>query len=118
MFFVWLSETILNYPCTQLEPLYNRTGLEILLIAVRSDEQSVTCPEVWTTSQRVEQFFQLTAGTSLMDFAGKLECYCLSGLEGECLVGTPLRALILCTGGIRDCEYVRWRVDGVEEEDK
>ncbi|KAI0346615.1 hypothetical protein BDW22DRAFT_1318831, partial [Trametopsis cervina] len=65
----------------QLEPLHHRTGLEMMLVAVRSDGQSVTCPQVWTTGDRVDEFFQLTNRMSLSDFAGKLECFCLSGLQ-------------------------------------
>ncbi|KAI0702857.1 hypothetical protein BC835DRAFT_1410887 [Cytidiella melzeri] len=66
----------------QMEALHNRTGLEILLVAVRSDSQSVVVPQVWTTGDRVDEFFQLTNNMSIADFAGKLECFCLSGMQG------------------------------------
>ncbi|KAI0686722.1 hypothetical protein BC835DRAFT_1420230 [Cytidiella melzeri] len=67
---------------SQLEALHNRTGLEMLLVAVRSDGQSVVCPQVWTTGDHVDEFFQLTNQMPITDFAGKLECYCLTGLQG------------------------------------
>ncbi|KAI0688619.1 hypothetical protein BC835DRAFT_1418996 [Cytidiella melzeri] len=66
----------------QMEALHNRTGLEILLVAVRSDSQSVVVPQVWTTGDRVDEFFQLTNNMSIADFAGKLGCFCLSGMQG------------------------------------
>ncbi|KAI0699995.1 hypothetical protein BC835DRAFT_1266983 [Cytidiella melzeri] len=69
--------------------LHNRTGLEMLLVAVRTDSQSVVCPQVWTTGDPVNEFFQLTNKISLSDFAGKFECYCLSGVQGD--VARPIK---------------------------
>ncbi|KAI0684180.1 hypothetical protein BC835DRAFT_1293734 [Cytidiella melzeri] len=71
---------------SSLEALHNRTGLEMLLVAVRTDSQSVVCPQVWTTGDPVNEFFQLTNKISLSDFAGKFECYCLSGVQGDKLI--------------------------------
>ncbi|KAI0683924.1 hypothetical protein BC835DRAFT_1209928, partial [Cytidiella melzeri] len=67
---------------SQLEFLHNRTGLEMLLLGVRSDAQAVSCPQVWTSGDVVDEFFQLTNKMSISDYAVKFECYCLSGIQG------------------------------------
>ncbi|KAI0337665.1 hypothetical protein BDW22DRAFT_1339325 [Trametopsis cervina] len=67
---------------TELSQLHVRMGLKMLLLFVHFNGQSLTCPQVWTSGQCITDFFQLTTQMSLSDFAGKLECYCLSGLQG------------------------------------
>ncbi|KAI0684135.1 hypothetical protein BC835DRAFT_1249643, partial [Cytidiella melzeri] len=67
---------------SQMESLHNRTGLEMLLLAVRADAQNISCPQVWTSGDVVDEFFQLTNKMSLSDYAVRFECYCLSGIQG------------------------------------
>ncbi|KAI0690867.1 hypothetical protein BC835DRAFT_1307736 [Cytidiella melzeri] len=60
---------------SQMESLHNRTGLEMLLLAVRADAQNVSCPQVWTSGDVVDEFFQLTNKMLLSDYA-------VSGIQG------------------------------------
>ncbi|KAI0681803.1 hypothetical protein BC835DRAFT_1220127, partial [Cytidiella melzeri] len=67
---------------TQLENLHHRTGVEILLFASRSDRLSYMHPTSWSTGDHINEFFQMTFKKSTGEFAGMLECFLLSGLEG------------------------------------
>jgi hypothetical protein len=62
--------------------LHNRTGVEALLVLSRSDRSQFTRPHTWSTSQSVEDFFQLSYEETPDDFAGRLESYKLAGVEG------------------------------------
>ncbi|KAI0083733.1 hypothetical protein BDY19DRAFT_858173, partial [Irpex rosettiformis] len=67
---------------TKLQALHNRTGTESLLIAVRSSSSSFLHPRISTTSDRIDDYFQLQTKVSTAQFAGMLESYLLSGIEG------------------------------------
>jgi hypothetical protein len=60
----------------------------MLLIAVRSSSDRFNQPYYFNTSEKVSDFFTLTFKFSLPDIVSKLECFCLSGVEGT-LVSTP-----------------------------
>jgi hypothetical protein len=60
----------------------------MLLIAVRSTSDRFNQPYYFNTSEKVSDFFTLTFKFSLPDIVGKLECFCLSGVEGI-LVSIP-----------------------------
>ena len=62
--------------------LHARTGTEMLLIAVRSSSDRFNQPYYFNTSDKVSDFFTLTFKFSLPDIVSKLECFCLSGVEG------------------------------------
>jgi hypothetical protein len=62
--------------------LHNRTGTEALLVVSRADRSHYTRPHTWSTSQAVEDFFQLSYEETPDDFAGRLESYKLAGVEG------------------------------------
>ncbi|KAI0692611.1 hypothetical protein BC835DRAFT_1247004, partial [Cytidiella melzeri] len=67
---------------TQLENLFNRTGVEFLLFASRSDSSAFMHPMSWSTGDHIDEYFQMTFKKSTGQFAGMLECFLLSGLEG------------------------------------
>lgn len=66
----------------QFQYLNARGGTEIMLIAVRSEVTDYLVPHTWTSSDRIEDFFQMSFGMDLGHFAGRLESYLLSGLSG------------------------------------
>ncbi|KAG6819388.1 hypothetical protein H0H93_012294 [Arthromyces matolae] len=66
----------------EIQKLHERTKLEVLLIAVRSSREHYTRPFVLTTSDRVNDFMQLTLRETPDDFAMRFEGYCLSGVQG------------------------------------
>ena len=68
--------------------LHACTGTEMLLIAVRSSSDCFNQPYFFNTSEKVSDFFTLTFKFSLWDIVSKLECFCLSGVEGI-LVSIP-----------------------------
>ncbi|KAI0685856.1 hypothetical protein BC835DRAFT_1420857 [Cytidiella melzeri] len=70
---------------SQMESLHNCMGLEMLLLAVRSDAQNVSCPQVWTSGDVIDQFFQLTNKMLLSHYVVKFECHCLIGIQGKAL---------------------------------
>ncbi|KAI0689913.1 hypothetical protein BC835DRAFT_1418140 [Cytidiella melzeri] len=67
-----------------LENLFNRTGVEILLFASRSDSSAFMHPLSWSTGDHIDEYFQMTFKKSTGQFAGMLECFLLSGLEEDC----------------------------------
>ena len=66
----------------QANLLRNRTGTEVLLIAVRSDCDDYLAPFSFTTTERIDDFFKLILGNTITQFSGKLESFFLSGIEG------------------------------------
>ncbi|RDB30730.1 hypothetical protein Hypma_005885 [Hypsizygus marmoreus] len=66
----------------EIEHLHARTGVEILMIAVRSKKEHFNRPHVVTTSDRISDFIELTAKENVFDLAVRLEAYMLSGVEG------------------------------------
>ncbi len=67
---------------TQLDSLYARTGTEMLLFAVRSNFDHFPRPYTYSTSDRVEDFFSISFGRDVGDYAKSMEAFCLSGASG------------------------------------
>ena len=66
----------------QLERVRNRTGTEFLLIGCRTNSSSFLNLLAWTTIDSIDDYFQLQTKRSMGEFAGMLESYMLSGLDG------------------------------------
>lgn len=61
-----------------------RMELEFMLIG-RTNSSHYNKPYVYTTNQRVDDYFELRGGMSLEKFAKGLECFLLSGIDGALL---------------------------------
>lgn len=68
--------------CEQLDCMCTRNGTEALLIVTRSDRDQYPKPHTWMSSPSVEDFFTLSYNEAPGDFAGRLESYKLTGVEG------------------------------------
>lgn len=66
----------------QASLLYERTGTEVLIMAVRSDSDDYLSPYTFTTGDRIDDFFKLIFDTTITRISGKLESYCLAGIQG------------------------------------
>ena len=66
----------------QLNALHARTGTEVALFAVRSSSDHYNPAEVFYTSDRLADFFQLSVGHTVQDIVTRMEAYCLSGVQG------------------------------------
>ena len=66
----------------QIQRLHARTGVEVVLIAVRSAKEHYNRPHVVTTSDRVSDFFEITMKENVFDVTVRLEAYMLSGVQG------------------------------------
>ncbi|KAI0343132.1 hypothetical protein BDW22DRAFT_1304847, partial [Trametopsis cervina] len=67
---------------TQLENLHHRTGVEILIVGARSQSSSFMLPFAWSTSDRLDEHFQMQFKVSTAQYAAQMECFLLSGMEG------------------------------------
>lgn len=89
-----------------------RTGTEVLLISTRSDREHFTKPHTWASSRSVEDFFQLSYDEGPEEFAGRLESYKLSGIEGTLCV-LYSRGVILTVptgaGNTANQQLVKWK---------
>jgi hypothetical protein len=72
--------TVLMIP--QIQTLHARTSIEVILFAVRSHSGQYNRPHVTITSDRIEDFFQLSLKHTVHEVAMKLEAYCISGVQG------------------------------------
>ena len=68
----------------KLEYLSHRTGTEIMVVGSRSQSSSFLVPFTWSTSDQLDEHFQLKCKMSPAQYAAQLECYLLSGVEGKC----------------------------------
>ena len=62
--------------------LHSRTDTEVLIIAVWSNHSHYLWLHIFHTSDLLTDYFDLTIGKSMYDFALGLEGYCISGIEG------------------------------------
>ncbi|KAI0749269.1 hypothetical protein C8Q80DRAFT_1119594 [Daedaleopsis nitida] len=67
----------------ELRRLNIRTGAEIALVVVRSQHDHFPAPSTFTTSPRVDEFFNLAYKAGLDEFAWRLEAYCCYALERD-----------------------------------
>ncbi|KAJ7576214.1 hypothetical protein C8J56DRAFT_800464 [Mycena floridula] len=65
----------------ELNRLYTRTGTETLLISCRSNENQYNRPFVHTTSERVDEFLQLSLKQTPAQVGVKMEAYFISGIN-------------------------------------
>ncbi|KAK7683803.1 hypothetical protein QCA50_013179 [Cerrena zonata] len=86
----------------QLQALYVRTGVEVLMFAVRSSQEQWFRPYVMMTSDRAGNFFHTCFNQDTETYATRFEAYCLSGIEGvQNRVSAEIAALkAQCTTGI------------------
>lgn len=63
---------------SQLCEFWMQTGVEILMIAVRTNQEHPICPYVLETSPRVSEYFQVCFNTLPTQWATKLEGHCIS----------------------------------------
>ncbi len=73
---------MLQLTYSKLESLHHRTGIDLLLMGVRTDPQDVVCPQIWASSERVEEFVHLATKWTTSEFAFQMENYSLSGIQG------------------------------------
>lgn len=62
--------------------MHNRTGIDTILIVVRTDDDHLNHPHAFVTSNKVVEFFQGAYGVDVSQIGLQLESYCLSGVEG------------------------------------
>ena len=67
----------------QLELLHERTGFEFVLIVVCATIDQYLSPYFFYTSERVGQFFEIVSKSSVSDFVGHLEGWCIAGVDGK-----------------------------------
>ena len=67
--------------------LHARTSTEVVLIAARSNQDHYNPPHAIISSSRVSEFFDLGIRQTVPDFALRFEAFCLSGVQGMCVVG-------------------------------
>ena len=73
---------LLNRITYQLKELHQRTKTHMILFAVRHDMMDFFAPHTWSSDTAVEEFFQMSFGVEVGQFAVKLESYMLSGVPG------------------------------------
>ncbi|KAK7683366.1 hypothetical protein QCA50_013628 [Cerrena zonata] len=86
----------------QVQALYVRTGVEVLMFAVRSSQEQWFRPYVMTTSDHAGNFFHTCFNQDTETYATRFEAYCLSGIEGvQNRITEEVAALkAQCTAGI------------------
>lgn len=67
----------------QIKRLNARTGVEVIMIAVRDTEDAFLEPRSYATSSRMEEWFQAATGINLSAFAVQSEGFVVSGLQGK-----------------------------------
>ncbi|KAG6892214.1 hypothetical protein C0992_001438, partial [Termitomyces sp. T32_za158] len=65
----------------EAQRLHTRTGIEVLLIAVRSNKEHFNRPHIFTTSERVETFVEMTLQENIYDISMRMEAFMLSGVQ-------------------------------------
>ncbi|KAK7689641.1 hypothetical protein QCA50_007434 [Cerrena zonata] len=66
----------------QIKNLYLRTGLEVLMFAVRSSDEHYNRPFVLSTSDKGTSFFQTCFNQLPSVWVTRFEAYCLLGIDG------------------------------------
>ncbi|KAG6894846.1 hypothetical protein C0992_004329 [Termitomyces sp. T32_za158] len=65
----------------EIQRLHARTGIEVLMLAVRSNKEHYNPPHILATSERVETFVELTMKENIFDISTRMEAYMLSGVQ-------------------------------------
>ncbi len=66
----------------QMKGAHTRTGLDFLLVAVKSGALDFNQPYVFYTHSRIAYFIKIVFKITILEFAKKLEGFCISGIEG------------------------------------
>ncbi|KAG6871728.1 hypothetical protein C0992_010408 [Termitomyces sp. T32_za158] len=61
--------------------LHAQTGIEVLLIAVWSNKEHFNRPHIFTTSERVEMFVEMTLQENIYDISMRIEAFMLLGVQ-------------------------------------
>ncbi|KAG6875652.1 hypothetical protein C0992_002942 [Termitomyces sp. T32_za158] len=65
----------------EVRRLHARTGIEVLMLAVRSNKEHYNTPHLLATSEQVKTFVELTLKENLFDITTRMEAYMLSGVQ-------------------------------------
>ncbi|KAI0753043.1 hypothetical protein C8Q80DRAFT_1051582, partial [Daedaleopsis nitida] len=65
----------------ELANLHTRTGTEILLLGVRGSLTSYNKPAIYYSNERVHQFFETLAGSTLLHVGIRMEAFCIGGAD-------------------------------------
>ncbi|KAK7435153.1 hypothetical protein VKT23_019845 [Stygiomarasmius scandens] len=76
------ARTTLSAIKLELQRLNARTGVESVVISVRSNLAHFLRPDIFVTSDRVPDYFNMAFKQPLVDIAQRLEGYIISGVEG------------------------------------
>ena len=68
---------------SQIETLYQRTGIKCVIIGAHSNLNMYNQPYHYVTTQRVANFFEHTFKASVPDIGLRLEAFLISGVQGE-----------------------------------
>ncbi|KAI9062660.1 hypothetical protein FKP32DRAFT_1723543, partial [Trametes sanguinea] len=67
----------------ELVNLCARTGMQVLLVAVRSATTDYNKPHVFYTDNRIPDFIQTAMGEPIQEVALRMEAYCIAGMPRE-----------------------------------
>lgn len=70
----------------KLEQLSLRTRVQVMLFAVRQATTQLTQPFVYASHPHLPHFVELTTKESVEAYAMRMDGYCISGVEGTCLL--------------------------------
>ncbi|RDX44774.1 hypothetical protein OH76DRAFT_1359076, partial [Lentinus brumalis] len=76
------SQTTLSGVHEDLRRLRARTGMEVALVAVRSEQDHLQEPSTFTTSGKMDEYLNLSYNTGIDEIAMRYESYVLSGVHG------------------------------------
>ncbi|KAI0746794.1 hypothetical protein C8Q80DRAFT_1105313, partial [Daedaleopsis nitida] len=65
----------------ELANLHTRTGTEILLLGVRGSLTSYNKPAIYYSNDRIRNFFETLAGSTLLHIGIRMEAFCIGGAE-------------------------------------
>ncbi|KAK7444529.1 hypothetical protein VKT23_015207 [Stygiomarasmius scandens] len=77
------ARATLNAVKLELQRLNARTGVESVVISVQSNLAHFLCPDIFVTSDRVPNYFNMAFKQPLVDIAQRLEGYIISGVEAK-----------------------------------
>lgn len=66
----------------QLQALSARTGVETLLIAVRTNSEFYNNPLIFYSNQHLADYLEMTTKTSVGNYVVRMEGFAISGVEG------------------------------------
>ncbi|RDX47633.1 hypothetical protein OH76DRAFT_1325377, partial [Lentinus brumalis] len=75
------SQTTLAGVHEDLRRLRARTGMEMALVAVRSEQEHLQEPSTFTTSDKMDEYLNLSYNTGIDEIAMRYESYVLSGID-------------------------------------